>query len=260
MAGETIETTVKMDSEAYNDFLGFITNIKDICMDLDIRDGLVRQRSDDKNAIFEVDLSPILPGVSMALTDLKKKLDLLKIFQGQDEVTVKINETENGSSTYTFSDNMSSIKILAPSLDFVDNKFMSSEELENIFTLNEEDLILDYDLQTMITERIRTITASFNVFAIQVNFDGEEASISSTTPAKDQHAKLVTGIISNIDIEKSSANLSIIPFSIDYDTNVLFKMYKDPAQNVCLNLFESNLGTLAIKIFTRASLVKVDEG
>ena len=253
-----MERVVKLEASEYTDFLSFITNLKDICTDIDIRDGLVRQRSDDKTSVFEIDLSSILPDVSMALTDIKKKLELLKIFQGQDEVTITINEDEQ--SHYLFSDNVSSIKVLSPTLDFIDNKFMTTEELESIFTMNEEDLVLDYTIQTMITERVRVITQTFNTLAIQVNFDGEQASISAATQAKDQFANFVRDIITNVSLEKCSANLSTVPFSLDYDTNVKFKMYKDEGQDITLNSFESTLGSLDIKIFTRSALVKEDEG
>ena len=137
---------------------------------------------------------------------------------------------------------------------------MTTEELESIFTMNEEDLILDYTIQTMITERVRVITQTFNTLAIQVNFDGEQASISAATQAKDQFANFVRDIITNVSLEKCSANLSTVPFSLDYDTNVKFKMYKDEGQDITLNSFESTLGSLDIKIFTRSALVKEDEG
>jgi len=254
----TNQTVVTLETPEYSDFLSFITNLKDICTDIDIRDGLVRQRSDDKTSVFEIDLSSILPGVDMALTDIKKKLELLKIFQGQDEVTVTINQ--DGQTCYIFSDGITSIKVLAPTLDFIDNKFMSVEELESIFTMNEEDLILDYTIQTMMAERVRVITQTFNTLAIQVNFDGEQASISAATQAKDQFANFVQGLVANVSLEKSSANLSTIPFSIDYETNVLFKMYKEQGQDITLNSFSSTLGSLDIKVLTRSSLVKVDEG
>lgn len=254
--GQPTQRVVTLETTEYSDFLSFITNLKDICTDIDIRNGLVRQRSDDKTSVFEIDLSSILPEIDMALTDIKKKLDLLKIFQGQDEVTVTINE--NGQGYYIFSDGITSIKILSPTLDFIDNKFMSVEELESIFTMNEEDLILEYTIQTMMTERVRVITQTFNTLAIQVNFDGEQASISAATQAKDQFANFVNGIVANVSLEKCSANLSTIPFSIDYDTNVLFKMYKDQGQDITLNSFSSTLGSLDIKILTRSSLVMDD--
>ena len=113
---QATQTVVTLETAEYSDFLNFITNLKDICTDIDIRNGLVRQRSDDKTSVFEIDLTPILPNVDMALTDIKKKLELLKIFQGQDEVTVTINQ--DGQNCYIFSDGITSIKVLSPTKVF----------------------------------------------------------------------------------------------------------------------------------------------
>jgi len=249
-------TTLNLNAAEFNDFLRCLTNLKEVCNDVDIRDGYLRQRSNDKTSVFEIDMTPILPGVSMAISDIKRKLDLLKTFGGQD-VTLEIIDSEPGH--FIFADSFSSLKFISPSLQYIDNKFMTEEELERIFVMNDDDLILEYDLTSMITERIRIITQSFNTDAIQVSFAGEEASIKASTQAKDQFAKFVTGITTNMVLESCSALLSTIPFGIDHDTDVEFKMFKDPNQDISLNKFETNLGDINMKILTRSAIVKDDE-
>jgi len=249
-------TTLNLNAAEFNDFLRCLTNLKEVCNDVDIRDGYLRQRSNDKTSVFEIDMTPILPGVSMAISDIKRKLDLLKTFGGQD-VTLEIIDSE--PEHFIFADSFSSLKFISPSLQYIDNKFMTEEELERIFVMNDDDLILEYDLTSMITERIRIITQSFNTDAIQVSFAGEEASIKASTQAKDQFAKFVTGITTNMVLESCSALLSTIPFGIDHDTDVEFKMFKDPNQDISLNKFETNLGDINMKILTRSAIVKDDE-
>jgi hypothetical protein len=125
--------------------------------------------------------------------------------------------------------------------------------------MNDDDLILEHDLSSMITERIRIITQSFNTDAIQIMFEGEEASIRAATQAKDQFAKFVTGIPTNMLLENCSALLSTIPFGIDHDTDVEFKMFKDPNQDIALNKFETHLGDIVMKILTRSAIVKDED-
>ena len=249
----TENTTLNLNIAEFNDFLRTLTNLKEVCNDIDIRDGFLRQRSNDKTSVFEIDMTPILPGVNMAISDIKRKLDLLKTFAGQD-VTLEIVSGEPGY--FVFSDAFSSLKFIAPSLQYIDNKFMTLEELESIFIMNEDDLILEHDLTSMITERIRVITTSFNTDAIQVNFHGEEATIRAATQAKDQFAKFVDGISTNVVLEECSALLSTIPFGIDHDSDVSFQMFKDPQQDISLNKFETNLGDINFKILTRSAIVK----
>lgn len=250
-------TTLNLNTEQYNDFLRCLFNLKEVCNDVDIRNGFARQRSNDKTSVFELDMTPILPDITMAISDIKRKLDLLKTFAGQ-EVTLTIM-AEDDSPHFVFADNFSSLKFISPTLQYIDNKFMETEELESIFSMNEDDLILEYDLTSMITERIRIITQSFNTDAIQVNFEGESAGITAATQAKDQFAKFVSNITTNVILEGCSANLSTIPFGVDHDTDVEFKMYKDPNQDISLNKFSTTLGDINMTIFTRSAIVKDEE-
>jgi len=257
-----MSTQIEIDAEKFNDFLRCITNLKEICNDVDIRDGIIRQRSNDLTSVFEMDLSSLLENatVSIPITNLKKKLDLLKTFAGRS-VVIEVVEGETESESYfIISDDESSIKFLFPSIEFMDNKFMSEDELENIFSLQEEDIILDDTLTSIITERIRIITDNFNTAAIQVKFVGSEASIVAATQSKDQFAKFKTDIGTTIDFGGNYvSNLSTIPFSIEHDDNVKFKMYKDPNQNVSLNKIETTLGEIKINIYSRSAIIEDDD-
>jgi hypothetical protein len=250
-----MSSSINLNAEEYNDLLRCLIILKEVCNDVDIRDGYIRQRSNDKTSIFEIDMSSILPGINMAIPDIKRKLDSLKTFAGQ-EITLDI--TDGDSGFFVFSDNFSSIKYMSPIVEYIDNTFMTEDELNNIFVMNDDDLILEYDLPPMITERIRVITQTFSAEAIQVYFDGEVASIRAATQAKDQFAKFVSGIVTNVVLENCSALLSTIPFGIDHDTEVAFQMFKDPNQDISLNKFETNLGDITMKILTRSAIVKDD--
>jgi len=201
-----------------------------------------------------MDLSPLLTDVTLAITDLKKKLDLLKTFQNQD-VNIEIVDNGNGNSHFIFSDQYSSIKFVSPTLEFMDNKWMSDDELQNIFSMSDDELILQTDLSSIITDRIRLVTENFNTQAIQVIFDAETASIVASTQSKDQFAKFIEGIATNVVFENCSSNLSTVPFSIDHDTDVEFKMYKDPNQAVSLNKTSTTLGDIDINVYARSAIV-----
>lgn len=250
-------TTLNLNAGEYNDFLRCLTNLKgEVCNDVDIRNGFLRQRSNDKTSVFEIDMTPILPGINIAISDIKRKMDLLNTFAGQD-VTLEIVDGDPGH--FVFTDAFSSLKFISPYLDYIDNKYMEEDELDKIFVMNDEDLILEYDLTSMITERIKIITKTFNTDAIQVDFKGETACVRAATQARDQFAKFIDGVVTNVILENCSALLSTIPFSIDHDTDVEFKMFKDPNQDISLNKFETKLGDINMKILTRSAIVKDEE-
>lgn len=254
-----MSSTITLETEHFNDFVRCLTNLKDICNDVDIRNGIIRQRTNGNVSIFEIDITEIVGDMSITIIDLKNKLDLFKTFQGQ-EVNVEINEGVPGSNgNFIFSDEHSSWKIVMPTPEFVDNKFMSEEELRSIFNLTEEDLMFEYEIPQLITDRISVFATNFNVKTICVGFDGDRAEVSATTQSKDQSAKFVSNIESNIEIENSSAYVSIIPFAVDHDTDIEFKMYKDPQQDVALNHFYTQLGEIDMNIYTRASIIGDDD-
>jgi hypothetical protein len=252
-----MSTVLSINAAKYNDFLRCLTNLKEVCMDVDIRGGYLRQRSNDKTSVFEIDLTPILQDNDMAMTEIKKKLEVLKQYIGQNEVKIEI---ESGDEGYVlFSDTFTSFKASSPSLSYMDNKFMSQDELESIFSMNDEDLILEYDFSSIITDRIRITTQNFSIGTIQVNFRGEEANIKAITQSKDQSCVFVPSIMTNMIINNSSALISTVPFGIEHDSAVTFKMYKDPNQDVAWSNFSTTLGDVNMTIYTRSSIVADEE-
>lgn len=248
-------SSLTLNAEEFNDFLRCITNLKEECNDIDINGGMVRQRSNDKTSIFQIDLTQILPDVNISISDIKKKLDLFKIFAGQ-EVTIEVNDE---GRFFTMTDQFTTLKFMMTTYQFIDNKYMTQEELDAVFNLNENELILEHELQSMISDRIRVITTSFNIKAIQVIFNGEQAMITAGTQAKDQFAKFAENISTNVIFDNCSANLGVIPFSIEHDEDIEFKMYKDPEQDISLNTFTTSLGDCEIIIYTRSSIIKDEE-
>jgi hypothetical protein len=251
--------TVNLDAEQYNDFLRCLTILKDICNDVDIQKGVIRQRIDAKTAIFQFDLNPIISDISFPISNLKKKLDLFKSFTNQD-VTISVQEkTESEEGYYVVADQYSAIKFLFPLMEFMDNKYMPEDELTTIFNVSEDDLILENELNQIITERIKIVTANFNTHAIQVIFNGEKAAICAATQSKDQSAKIIDNIDTNVSIEASVVNLPTAAFSIEHDTPVKFQMFKDSNQPVTLNKLETKLGDIDINIFSRSNIMSMED-
>jgi len=253
-------TRIEFDSEDFNTFLRCLMNLKEICNDVDIRNGMIRQRTNDLTSVFEMDLKSLIEEAAIPITNLKKKLDLLKTFAGQD-VVIEIHEGETESDSYfIISDEQSSIKFLFPALEFMDNKFMTEEERDNIFLLDENELMLHNKLNNVISERIRIITDNFNTQSLQVKFSGDKAMIVASTQAKDQMARFKSDIPTTIEFEGDyTSNLSAVPFCIEHDTELDFKMHKDPNQNLAYNQIKTDLGSVKIHIYSRAAIVEDGE-
>lgn len=255
-----MQRTETMNVENFNEFIRCLTNLKEVCNDADIRGGILRQRTNNHTSVFEVDLRAIFGDASIALTNLKQKLELLKTFQGQ-EVEVVIDEPGDGTvGSYDFKDEYSSINFISPTMDFMDNKFMDEDELESIFPSSGDHLLFEKPLKQILSDRIKVVSHHFSIETVLVEFNGETASISASTPSKDQSAKFADGITMNSEISNASTYISNVAFAMDHDTDIQYSMFKDPNQSVALNRFKTEIGDIDITVYSRSQIIETDEG
>ena len=245
-----MEEVFNLSTEEYDNFLKCLSILKDLCNDVDIKSGFIRQRSNDVTSIFEIDLTSFIQDADFPISNLNQKISMLKGFSVSPEVQIK----REGSS-FLFKDQYSSYEVSCPSPDFMDNRFITEDELAKVFDIDEEKLILDYELSTTITDRIKMVSQSFNIVTIQVVFNGETITLEARSQAKDQYFKIIEGVISNKVIENSNLSLVITPFVIEHDSNIQFKMY-ELQDDVVVNKFTTDFGGANINIFTRASIKK----
>ncbi len=243
-----LEVQVNLDTTKYDELLRILFILKDICNDVDIRNGFIRQRTDDSATIFEVDLTDIISNMSLPISELKNKLDVFKCFSGQE---VSITTTED---SFVISDQYSVLKIKKPILDYMDNKFISQEELSRVIVTNSDDLILSTQISKKISDRMKVISSSFHINSVQAIINGEAASISCSTQSKDNFAEFIKNIVSNKELNHS-ANLVITPFVIDHDGDINFEMY-DLGNNIVINSFSTTVGSISVNLYTRAQMVE----
>lgn len=243
-----MENQVNLDAANYDEFLRVLLILRDICNDVDIREGVVRQRSNDLGTVFEIDLTPIISTLTLPITVLKTKLDIFKVFSG-DEVSI-ITDDE----AFTISNQNQKISIKYPELDFIDNKFIAADELFRVIQTNQEDLIMSTQISKKVSDMIRIVTSSFHVNSIQTIFDEDGCKISSANQSKDNFAEFLNNITSNRELNHS-ANLVITPFIIDHDGDISFEMF-DAGNDTVSNVFSTTIGNTNINLYTRASLVE----
>ena len=87
-----MEHQVNLDSEKYATLIRSLSVLKDPCNDVVISNGIVRQRSTDAAAIFEFNLTSLVSDSSFIISNIKEKIDLLKIFLEQ-EVRIQVEDT-----------------------------------------------------------------------------------------------------------------------------------------------------------------------
>jgi hypothetical protein len=238
---------MNLDLTRFSELIRCLSVFKDLCNDVDIRAGFIRQKTNDGAVVFEIDLTPVIGDLNIPISNIKEKLELFKTFLGQNVVI------DNDSENYTFSDTYSSIKFKNPDLDFIDNKFITRADLESVISTNNEDMMLSASLISTITDRIRIITQGFHVNNVQVAFSGSEAAITSITQSKDQFANFISGIQSEQEIN-CGVNLTATPFIIDHDSDILFEMFKN-GEDRSLSRLSTTISDINITMYTRAQLL-----
>jgi hypothetical protein len=242
---------MNLDLTKFSEFIRCLSIFKDLCNDVDIREGIIRQKTNDGAVVFEIDMTSVIGQLNIPISNLREKLDLFKIFLGQS-VTIE-NDLEN----FIFSDVYSTLKFKNPDLDFIDNKFITTDDLEKVISTNQEDIMISTSLISTITDRIRVITQGFHVNNVQIIFEGEEASITAATQSKDQFASFISGIKSE-KIINCDVNLAAIPFIIDHDSDILFEMFQN-GDDRSLSRFSTTISDISITMYGRSHLVPKEE-
>jgi len=253
-----MEQTINLDAEKFEEFLRCVSILRDHCNDADIREGYIRQRANENTSVFELNLTPLVGDITIPVSGLKQKADLLKMFSEQEvEITVNVPEAEGENGWYSFSDQYSMLKFEMPDPDYMDNKFISSEEMAGIFALNDEDRILSADISSFISDRMKIVASGFNVNTVQVEVVGEEASIFTKTQSGDQYAKFLEGLVTD-KVLNCSSHMVITPFIIDHDGDIAFTMY-NVQPNVSANKYSTTIADIEVNLYTRSSLVDTGE-
>jgi len=245
---------VRLNAEQFSTFVRTLSIFKDVCNDVDVRQGIVRQRTNDKFSVFQIDFNSVIPGLNLPLTDLKQKLELFKVFTNA-EVEITAHDTY-----YTVSDQYTSIRTENPDLEFIDNKFMPVDELNNVFSTNNEDIVLTTEIPEYISQKIKPITGIFNVNSLKVLFEGDKATLSARTQSKDQYAKLM-GDITTEKVLNCSTDIVSTPFIIDHDGVIKLTMHATENSDAAIssNVFTANIADINIMIYTRSNLIPEGE-
>jgi len=242
---------IVLNNERFKKFINCLSILKDNCNDVDIKDGIVRQHINSRYCIFELDLAPLIDDLDIPIFELKKKLDILKAFKNSESITIFVDEL-----TYSFSDSFSRVKFNKLPQNMLDNTFITDEELEHMFVLNSNDLILDCEINKTISSRIKNISQNFDVNTFRIVFEDNKASIISTSQDKNQEAMF----LSNIEIPhevNAVANIFTTPFIIDHDDVIKFELYE--IQGDCFGKIKTKISDIDVIIYTNAILVDEDE-
>jgi hypothetical protein len=239
----------KVFSADFSNVVRSLSLLKDDYNDLDMRAGIVRQLANDRWAIFEMDLRSLVD-CDIILSNLKAHLPLLRALSRQE---VEIISSDDAIS---FLSERSTFTFKLPRLGYLDNKFLTSEELNKVFPTKDEDLVLQYSIRDDISEFMRLTSQQFNILSFSISYEGEKASILAHTGEKDKLATLDYGIPLKKPL-RGVAEIRKEPFLLDHDRDILLKIYH-PEGNIGTGKFTTSIGKIGVNVYCRC-LLKTEE-
>jgi hypothetical protein len=239
---------ITIDSGKFSDLVKVFSIFKDLCHDIDIREGIIRQKTNDGVCVFEIDLSSIIGNIDLPISQLKNKFDIFKSFYGQEIDII------NDGTNCKISDIYSSITFMNPFLDLMDNKYIPSEEISRQMDITEESLLMKLSIEKKITERFKAITQAFNSKSITISFNNDRGVILCATKGKENKAEFIRDIILEREANYKT-NLSFIPFILDYDSEIIYNVYENQEVMIASHIFKSTISDVNITIYTRSQLV-----
>lgn len=236
---------VNLDVKDFANFRRCLSALPDIdVIDVDIRGGVLRQKSTNKAIIFEMDLRPLISDCDIVISPLKSKLALLKgLSKGRVEITITDNDIYfSGRSAFRFT---------KPRLSYLLNNFMTSKELG--FILKEENLVLQHIINRDTSRLMKVIADQFSTVDFQILFEDGTASITATTSAKADYSEIVSGIPLKKPIRGFSSVVTT-PFLLDRDGDILFKLYSVD-EDKFISKFTASIGKVALDVYYRSALI-----
>ena len=246
--------------EQFSKLLTMLQIFQNYCNDCDLKKGIFRCRTNDRQAVIEMNLSSILQENDLSLGVVKEKALILKSFELDDNVQMDdknlyISGTE---SNFEFRDQVSKIIFRKPIAKYIDNKFIDNEEFGNIINCREENLILTYTFTSYLKKRISNICMGFKTDILECIASGTECSIKIVSSNKQDSSIVGNSIPLNKEINNKKFTVFILPFTLDVISDIKFSCYT-VSNDVCLCKSELVYFGIPITIYTQAKLLNIED-
>lgn len=249
-------TDVVLKRGDFSKLLGCIKLLENCCTDCDISEGFLRQKTNDRQAIIEMDLTSILDANELSLSLIKQKVMLLKTFELDDNIKV---DNENiviriEENSYQFIDPLSKMTFRKPMKKFLDNSYIPSDKFKELITCKEEDLVFSNVVSAYICKRIKAICEGFQTNSIRCEMNQLVGLLKISTIDNTNMSEVVNNIALNTEMTNSYFNMISLPFSLELNSDIKLSVYKTSGK-VLMCQFDQKFYGIPMSIFTRVSLM-----
>jgi hypothetical protein len=231
------------------------------CSDCTVDEGFIRQATNDRQSIVEINLTSILPDLSIAFSNAKQKVGLMRTILNVDE-SVKLDDPnvyiETAEKQYKLTDQRWGFDLSKPIHELLDNKFMPYDKFQHQVKIDEDDLILSTDLDPDIIRGVQSICELFQTQMVSFVLEGDSADIRMSEQSKSNSGKIKSDISLNVtDMPKSQFRMSSLPFRMDLNSSMQINVYKQDVDK-CLAKCDLELdGSIPVSVYMQVKLVEI---
>jgi hypothetical protein len=254
MSENTYRLSVSRDN--FSKLLLLLKTFENYCTDCDVKNGLFRCRSNDRQAIISMDLTSILANNDLSFSLIKSKVALLKTFELDDNIQIedKTIVIESNESNYEICDPFSKLIFRKPVQRYIDNQFIDNDQFSEIIQLSEDNLLFSYDINNYIKRRISNIALGFQTDVVECNIADVSAILKIATSNKEDSANLASGIVVNRSVGNKSFKMISMPFVLDISADLKINCYTTNHSDVYMCKFDQSFYGVTISIYTQVKV------
>lgn len=249
---------ITVSRDDFSKMTSLLKIFENICTDCDIQNGMLRCRSNDRQAVVGMDLTSVIENKNLSFGLIKSKVALLKTFELDDNVQIEDKNIiiECNESNYEFSDPFSRMIFRKPVRKYIDNKFIADQDFSQLIRCQEENLIFSYDINFYMKKRISNISLGFQTDVIECKMSGFEAALKISTTNKEDNSDIGTGIVLNREIDDKKFKMISLPFTLDIASDMKFNCYS-VTSDVYLCKFDMTYYGVPITIYTQVKVTNI---
>ena len=248
-----IQTKTVLSKEQFKELYTFLNIIKPHFEDLCIVNGKFRARSNDNTCIVETKFS-YFKGVDFYIANIKMLVKMLYTLDKKAAITIAIDDTN-----VTFTDGCQSVQVMNANPEFIDNKFMTDEEMKKLLddNVDVEKLFIKETLPKSVVCNIHKISKDFNTEVIKVQHTQEDLNkgyfyISNRSRNLEYTIKLKEAFITPMK-KGHSFNMTSLPFIFN-KADMTLNYYLNTDGYIVATLYNTTVDGLLVYVFARAAI------
>ena len=223
--------TITFNRPDFSKMLGTLSIIQDICNDVEIREGIIRAKTNNNKTILDINLTSIFQDKNLLISLLKSRLNLLRTFEVDTNIQAEGDTNsiilQSDMQKYEFTDCFSKMAFRRPAPKFLDNPYIEDSEFQSLISgCTEDAMIFTYTITPYLKQRLSAICNGFRVDSVKFEFHGDHANLGIETKSKEETSKNTTQIPLLQQIDNKMFTMINMPLTLNIVSDVKISCYK----------------------------------